>query len=60
LASKSDEELFNIIRNGQRNGKMQMPPESEDRANNDAVGNLIIYLRGLSKEQPAAATNGSK
>ncbi|HEY1159712.1 MAG TPA: cytochrome c [Terracidiphilus sp.] len=51
LASKSDQELFDMI----RKGKDKMPPEDASRAKNDDVWNLIIYLRGFSKGQPAAA-----
>jgi hypothetical protein len=32
-----------------------MPPEDASRAKDDDVWNLIIYIRGLSKDQPAAA-----
>ena len=48
LADKPDEDLFNAIRNG------KMPPEAEGRAKNDDVWNLILYIRGMSKGQPAA------
>jgi mono/diheme cytochrome c family protein len=51
LAAKSDGELFNII----RNGKDKMPPEDLGRAKDDEVWNLVIYIRDLSKGQPAAA-----
>jgi mono/diheme cytochrome c family protein len=51
LAEKTDQELFNII----RNGKDQMPAEVEGRAKDDEVWNLIIYIRGLYKLQPAPA-----
>lgn len=51
LAAKSDGELFNVI----RDGKDKMPPEGEGRAKDDEVWNLVIYIRGLSKQQPAAA-----
>jgi cytochrome c len=51
LANKSDHELFDAI----RKGKDKMPPEDASRAKNDDVWNLIIYIRGLSKDQPAAA-----
>jgi cytochrome c5 len=46
LAGKSDQELFDII----RKGKDKMPPESEDRAKDDVVWNLIIYIRGFAKQ----------
>jgi mono/diheme cytochrome c family protein len=51
LAGKEDGELFNII----RNGKDKMPPESDGRATNTEVWNLIIYIRTFSKSQPQAA-----
>jgi mono/diheme cytochrome c family protein len=50
LASKSDSDLFNMI----RNGKDKMPAEVEGRAKNDEVWNLVIYIRSLSKGKPAA------
>ncbi len=49
LAAKTDQQLFDLIRKG--NG--QMPPEDESRAKNDEVKSLILYLRSLSKGQPA-------
>jgi len=51
LAARSDEDLFNVI----RNGKDKMPPEGKSRAKDDEVWNLILYIRGMSKGQPAAA-----
>jgi mono/diheme cytochrome c family protein len=56
LAGRMDGELFNII----RNGKGQMPNEDAARANNDAVWNLIIYVRSFSKGTAPAATTASK
>jgi mono/diheme cytochrome c family protein len=55
LASKSDKELFEMI----RNGKDKMPPEDASRAKDVDVWNLVIYIRGMSKGQGAAkpATN---
>jgi mono/diheme cytochrome c family protein len=50
LAGKSDGELFAAI----KNGKGQMPAEG-DRAKTDEVWNLVLYIRGLSKDHPAAA-----
>ncbi len=50
LNGRLDEELFNII----RNGKGKMPAEDKSRATDDEVKNLILYLRGLSKDQSAA------
>jgi mono/diheme cytochrome c family protein len=51
LVGKQDGELFNAI----RNGKGKMPPEAEGRAKNDEVWNLILYIRGMAKQPPAAA-----
>jgi mono/diheme cytochrome c family protein len=51
LAGKQDQELFDAI----RNGKGKMPPEAAGRAKDDEVRNLILYIRGLAKQQPAAA-----
>lgn len=50
LADKPDSDLFATI----RNGKDKMPPEDVGRANDTEVWNLIIYIRSLSKAQPAA------
>lgn len=50
LAGKSDSELFTII----RKGSGQMPPEAADRAKDDAVWNLITYLRNMPANTPAA------
>jgi mono/diheme cytochrome c family protein len=49
LAGKPDQELFDAI----RNGKGKMPPEAVGRAKDDEVRNLILYIRGLAKLQPA-------
>lgn len=51
LAATSDDDLFKVI----RNGKGKMPPEEVGRAKDDDVWNLILYIRSLSKGQPAAA-----
>ena len=51
LAAKSDGDLFGII----RNGKGKMFPEPEGRAKNDDVWNIILYIRNMPKEKPAAA-----
>jgi mono/diheme cytochrome c family protein len=51
LNGKSDGGLFNFI----RNGKDKMPAEGVGRAKDDELWNLVIYIRGLSKGQPAAA-----
>lgn len=50
LASKSDQELFNII----HKGKGDKMPAEEGRAKMDEIWNLIIYIRNMSKNQPAA------
>jgi mono/diheme cytochrome c family protein len=50
LQSKTDDQLFDII----RKGKDKMPGEDASRAKNDDVKALIVYLRSLSKDQPAA------
>ncbi len=48
LADMQDSDLFNII----RNGKDKMPPETDGRATDTEVWNLVIYIRSFSK--PAA------
>jgi mono/diheme cytochrome c family protein len=55
LADKSDGDLFKVI----RNGKDKMPPEAEGRAKDEEVRNLIFYIRGMSKQQPAAAPSAT-
>lgn len=50
LADKPDSALFAII----RNGKNQMLAEDSGRADDTEVWNLIIYIRSLSKNPPAA------
>ena len=52
LASKTDQQLFDLIRKG--NG--QMPPEEEGRAKNDEVKSLILFIRNMSKGLPASTT----
>lgn len=52
LENHPDGELFGIIRNGKGE---HMPPEGEGRAKDDAVWNLIIYIRNFSKGQAEAA-----
>ena len=42
----SDGQMFFIIRHGQG----QMPPEDVQRANDDVVWNLVIYLRSFSQK----------
>jgi mono/diheme cytochrome c family protein len=51
LAGKNDQELFGII----RNGKGQMSAEPVGRAKDEEVKNLIVYIRSLAKQSPAAA-----
>jgi cytochrome c5 len=54
LAGKSDGDLFDII----RKGKDKMPPEESNRAKDDDVWNLVIYVRSMSKGgTQQAATN---
>ncbi len=48
LGSRSDGEIFDII----RKGTDKMPAEAPDRAKNDDVWNLVIYIRALAKKQP--------
>jgi mono/diheme cytochrome c family protein len=49
LASKSDQELFDVI----RKGKDKMPPEDPGRAKDSEVWGMVTYIRGFSKGQPA-------
>jgi mono/diheme cytochrome c family protein len=51
LADKSDADLFKMI----RSGNDKMPPEPDGRAKDDEVKSLILYIRSMSKDQPAAA-----
>ncbi len=48
LQSKSDDELFQLI----RKGKDKMPPEEEGRAKDAEIHSLILFIRSLSKGQP--------
>ena len=50
LKGLTDGEIYYII----VKGKGSMPPE-EGRAKPDEIWNLVIYLRAMSKGQPAAA-----
>ena len=50
LESKSDDQLFDLI----RKGKDKMPGEEPARAKNDEVKAVIQYIRNMSKDQPAA------
>jgi|SRR5580658_10007296 mono/diheme cytochrome c family protein len=52
LQNHDDGELFNVIRNGKGD---KMPPEGDGRAKDDAVWNLVIYIRNFSKGSAAAA-----
>jgi mono/diheme cytochrome c family protein len=52
LQNQCDGELFNVIRNGKGD---KMPPEGDGRAKDDAVWNLVIYIRTFSKGSAAAA-----
>jgi mono/diheme cytochrome c family protein len=52
LAGSQDGDLFNIIRNGKG---ATMPAEAVGRAKDDEVWNLILYIRALYKQTPAAA-----
>jgi mono/diheme cytochrome c family protein len=45
LGNKEDWELFNAI----RVGKDKMPPETDGRASDTMVWNLVIYIRSFSK-----------
>ncbi len=51
LADKSDAALFKAI----RSGNDKMPPEPDGRAKDEDVKGLILYIRSMSKDQPAAA-----
>jgi mono/diheme cytochrome c family protein len=50
LGNKEDWVLFNAI----RAGKDKMPPETEGRATDTEVWNLVIYIRSFSKGQSPA------
>jgi mono/diheme cytochrome c family protein len=56
LAGHPDGELFMII----RNGKDKMPPEESGRASDEAVWNLVVYIRSFSKGQAAPPSDASK
>ena len=51
LSTKTDGDLFDII----RNGKDKMPPESSGRANDAMVWNIIAYIRKMAGSGAAAA-----
>ncbi|MGO9325544.1 MAG: c-type cytochrome [Terracidiphilus sp.] len=50
LGNKEDWALFNVI----RAGKDKMPPETDGRASDTMVWNLVIYIRTFSKGQSPA------
>jgi mono/diheme cytochrome c family protein len=50
LATMSDADMFKFI----RTGNDKMPPEPDGRAKDDEVKSLILYIRNLAKQQPAA------
>ena len=50
LSVRTDQQLFTLI----RNGKGQMPAESDGRVSNDDLRSLIQYIRGMAKVRPAA------
>jgi cytochrome c len=50
LGNKQDWELFNAI----RAGKDKMPPETDGRASDTMVWNLVIYIRNFSGSQSPA------
>jgi len=50
LVDKSDQQLFDII----RNGKDKMPAEDASRAKDDEVKALIQYIRSMAATAPAA------
>jgi mono/diheme cytochrome c family protein len=51
LADKPDQEIFDTIRKGKGD---KMPAEDVGRAKDADVWGLVLYLRGLPKNQPAA------
>jgi mono/diheme cytochrome c family protein len=55
LASKSDQQLFDLI----RKGKDKMPAEDASRAKNDEITGLVAYIRQFSKGG-ATTTAGSQ
>ncbi len=56
LAGREDGELFLII----RNGKDKMPPEESGRASDEAVWNLVFYIRSFSKPGVGTPSSASK
>lgn len=49
LDSKTDQQLFGVI----RNGKDKMPSEDPGRAKDDEVKSLVAYIRSLAKDTPS-------
>ncbi len=49
LGSKTDGQIFDIIRGGMD----KMPPESEGRAPDEILWNLVIYVRSIAAAPPA-------
>jgi len=56
LSSRSDQELFAII----RKGKDMMPVEDQGRASDDQVKSLIQFIRDFAKQNAQAAPGGGK
>jgi cytochrome c5 len=56
LAGKRDHDLFQLI----RKGKDKMLPEDGDRASDDEVRSLILYIRSFSKPPTAPSSSPSK
>jgi cytochrome c5 len=52
LAGESDQQIFDMI----RNGKDKMPPEDASRAKDDDVKSLVLYIRNFSKNPPPPST----
>jgi cytochrome c5 len=52
LAGESDQQIFDMI----RNGKDKMPPEDASRAKDDDVKSLVLYIRDFSKNPPPPST----
>ena len=52
LGTKTDQQLFSVI----RNGKDKMPSEDVGRAKDDEVKGLVAYIRSLAKDTPPTPT----
>jgi cytochrome c len=50
LGNKSDGQIFDIVRQGMD----KMPPEAEGRAPDEALWNLVIFIRSNSAAKPVA------